>query len=85
MVWPVIPVWMLETGEEDQKMLEGKAHREGTDLKCEFYEYTGRKYRDSVQVYTDGSKDPETGHTGAAVIVPEFRVSWAEGPLSMII
>ena len=66
-VWPVIPVWVMETMVVAMKLLEMKARREGVDLVSESYAYEEAKYRDYVQLYTDGSKDPETGSTGAAV------------------
>ena len=69
-VWPVIPVWVMETMVVDMKLLEMKTRREGVDLVSEFNAYKEAKYRDYVQLYTDGSKDPETGSTGAAVAVP---------------
>ena len=72
-VWPVIPVWVMETMVVDMKLLEMKARMEGVDLVSEFNSYEEAKYRDYVQLYTDGSKDPETGSTGAAVAVPSHR------------
>ena len=72
-VWPVIPVWVMETMVVDMKLLEMKARREGVDLVSEFNVYEEAKYRDYVQLYTDGSKDPETRSTGAAVAVPSHR------------
>ena len=66
----------METMVVDMKLLEIKARREGVS---EFNSYEEAKYRDYVQLYTDGSKDPEAGSTGAAVAVPSHRC--AEGPL----
>ena len=37
--------------------------------------YMNFKYIDFVQVYTDGSKVPATGRTGAAVHVPSFAIA----------
>ncbi len=34
---------------------------------AEFYIYVDDKYRDYFQIYTDGSKDPESGRTGSAI------------------
>ncbi len=36
------------------------------DLVAEFYRYVDDKYRDYIQIYTDESKDPESGRTGSA-------------------
>ncbi len=30
------------------------------------------EYRDYIQIYTDGSKDPESGRTGSAIIIYLF-------------
>ncbi len=38
---------------------------------AEFYRYVDDKYRDYIHIYTDGSKDPESGRTGSAI----FRVN----------
>ena len=38
-VWPVIPVWVMETMVVDMKLLEMKARREGVDLVSEFNAY----------------------------------------------
>ena len=38
-------------------------------------QYISDKYNGSIQIFTDGSKDPDTGRTGAAVHIPQFNVS----------
>jgi len=38
-------------------------------------QYLGINYNNSIQIFTDGSKDPSTGKTGAAVYVPHFQKS----------
>ena len=80
-VWPVIPVWVLETMVVDMKLLEIKARREGVDLVNELYAYEKAKYRDYVQLYTDGSKDPEAGTQGLQLQCLVIDGGYAEGPL----
>lgn len=36
--------------------------------------YIDHPYYRAVQIYTDGSRDPDTGHTEASVFIPQFRV-----------
>ncbi len=36
---------------------------------AEFYRYVDDKYRDYIQIYTDGSNDPESGITGSAIFI----------------
>ena len=45
------------------KLLEITTSMEGVDLVSEFYAYEEAKYKNYVQLYTDGSKDPEAGNT----------------------
>jgi len=37
--------------------------------------YIEQNYANSVVIFTDGSKEPENGRTGAAVYIPEFKVA----------
>lgn len=40
--------------------------------------YIEQNYANTVVIFTDGSKEPETGHTGAAVFIPEYKVAIKE-------
>lgn len=53
----------------DLKLLETKADRKEVHLVTEFYACGEIEYKNYVHIYTDGSKDAETGSTGAAVVV----------------
>ncbi len=57
--------------EVDFKWHPIKTINNSVDLVAEFYIYVDDKYRDYIQIYTDGSKDPESGRTGSAI----FRVN----------
>lgn len=50
-----------------------KISNEHTDLVSEFINYEKHKYHKYKHIFTDGSKDPITGHTGAAVVIPSQR------------
>lgn len=36
----------------------------------EFSSYEKRKYHNYKHIFTDGSKDPKSGNTGSAVVIP---------------
>ncbi len=38
-------------------------------------QYIEQTYYSTVKIYTDGSKDPESGFTAAAVYIPQFKVN----------
>lgn len=44
------------------------------NLKAYVKEYINSKHYSFLQIYTDGSKNIETGRTGAAFFIPEFQV-----------
>lgn len=37
--------------------------------------HLSQEYYNSIQIFTDGSKNPDTGHTAAAVYIPHFKYS----------
>ncbi len=41
----------------------------------EVQQYIEQTYYSTVKIYTDGSKDPESGFTAAAVYIPQFKVN----------
>ena len=45
------------------------------DLVQESYNYVDGKYGEYVYVYIDGSKEPITGATGAAVVIPSHHIT----------
>lgn len=72
--WPKTPVWVLEPVDVDLHLMKVKERNKNVDLVHEVYTYIERKYKEYVQVFTDGSKDPMTDSTGSAVAVPSHRV-----------
>lgn len=36
-------------------------------------QHLSQEYYNSIQIFTDGSKNPDTGHTAAAVYIPHFK------------
>lgn len=45
----------------------------------EFCEYQECKYKDYVQVFIDGSKDPDGWDTSSAVVVPKYKTEICRG------
>jgi len=41
-------------------------------------QYVNREYYSILQVFTDGSKEPESGRTAAAVFIPTFNIKIAK-------
>ncbi|XP_072902389.1 uncharacterized protein [Hemitrygon akajei] len=72
-VWPVRPFWVLENPSVDLELLKIKCGNKTADIISEYYRYKECKYKD-LQIFTDGSKDPETGATGPAIVVPSYQV-----------
>ncbi|KAI2667110.1 hypothetical protein H4Q32_003505 [Labeo rohita] len=71
-----IPPWFLPMPAVDLEISKISKHsRECGGMNNMVQQYLSDKYNDMVQIYTDGSKDPDTGRTGAAVYIPEFDIS----------
>ena len=75
-VIPPVPPWLFPWPRVDlgvQKELKNKSKFtpvfESVQMYCE------QHYPDSVFIYTDGSKDPESGCTGSAVYIPACKES----------
>lgn len=72
-VLAAIPPWLLSQPHVDLKLLDYVRDESGGN--CEIVSsYIRRRYYSWLQIYTDGSKDPKTGRTAAAVVIPEFDV-----------
>ena len=70
-VFPDVAPWLLKTPKIDFHVLDVKRRERGVvDLVTVFNNHVEREYSECVQIYTDGSVDPETGRTGAAFVVP---------------
>ena len=70
-LWPDRPIWGLENTCVDMELIKVKHKEKTVDLVREYYSYIDK---DSVQIFTDESKDPQTDVTGSAVAVPYYRV-----------
>lgn len=54
--------------------IKDKNSRENTVV----YKYLDQKYSSSIQLYTDESKDPDTGHTASEIYIPKYRYKIAK-------
>ncbi len=54
----------------DWHLLEIKRKEESVDLVGVFNDHITEVYKNYTQIYTDGTKNPETGITGIGVVVP---------------
>ncbi len=64
---PVRPPWLFVEPIVDLQILNSQLKsREGVDI-CEvFYNHLNDEFNGYLDIYTDGSKDPQSGQTGAA-------------------
>ncbi len=70
-----IPPWLFPMPVVDTQLYEGKHNKERSILThIEVQQYIEQTYYSTVKIYTDGSKDPESGFTAAAVYIPQFKV-----------
>lgn len=72
----VIPPWLFVIPSVDfkiQQQLREKAQQGSAGTIVQ--NYIDQHFADKVLVFTDGSKDPETGRTGAAVFIPQYEVA----------
>ena len=74
-VYPEVAPWRLEWPDVDWGLLECRKSGEVVDLVGAFETLVKGKYGRYTQVFTDGSKDPETGMTGFGVVVPGRQAS----------
>ncbi len=72
---PVRPPWLFVEPIVDLQILNSHLKsREEVDL-CEvFYNHLNEEFNGYLDIYTDGSKDPQSGQTGAAFGVPKMGV-----------
>lgn len=73
---PATPPWFFPMPTVDLETAKLSKHsNEYGGMNNMVQQYLSIKYNDMVQVYTDGSKDPDSGKTEAAVYIPEFETS----------
>ncbi|XP_063075987.1 RNA-directed DNA polymerase from mobile element jockey [Engraulis encrasicolus] len=69
---PVIPPWLFTMPTVDLELVKIRNEaEEESDMKYLTNRHIRSKYYEGVQMFTDGSKDPETGKTAAAVFIPK--------------
>ncbi|KAL2077950.1 hypothetical protein ACEWY4_025635 [Coilia grayii] len=72
--WGPVPVWLLHPVQVDLRLHEDK-HNEDVDFSSESAaEYIQFKWNSCLQIYTDGSKDPESGRVSCAFCIPQLNV-----------
>ena len=70
---PVTPPWLFPAVAVDLSML--KEQKEAGNISQLVEHRLSTMYQTAVPVYTDGSKEPETGRTGFAFSIPTMKVS----------
>lgn len=73
-VWTNKPIWTMENTKVDIELLIIKGCSRSTDIVSEYYRYMDNMYKDSIQIFTDGSKDLQSETTGSAVYIPSHNV-----------
>ena len=70
-----IPPWYIPELEIDLTLHDDYTKKDSPHLlKCISLDRINTTYSNSLSIYTDGSKDPDTGITGASMCVPYFNV-----------
>lgn len=73
-LWPSVPLWQLEVPNTDLEILGIKSDNPEANLVYEFQCHIRERYQEHIIIFTDGSKDQETGTTGAAFVVQRWNV-----------
>ncbi len=64
----------MKCPEVDWHLLDIKRKEEHIDLVGVFNDHITEVYKNYTQIYTDGTKNPETGITGIGVVVPAWGI-----------
>lgn len=68
----IFPPWQKVMAEVDFGLKEEmKVRKRDVSVPYLIERYLESKYKDRMRIFTDGSKDPESGKTGTAVCIPE--------------
>lgn len=73
-LWPTIALWQLEVPKLELEILNLKGGNNHLDLVNAFHIDVEEKYYDHIQIFTYGSKDPETDASGAAFIFKGCKI-----------
>jgi ribonuclease HI len=75
-VIPAIPPWLFQMPLVDLQLHSKINDKNRCMTKEEIVDqYLQQKYFNCTQIYTDGSKNPDNGYTGAAIYIPYFKHS----------
>lgn len=76
---PIIPVWILSQPSIDLCLFKSRQGKGQYMLEAEvIVEYISSKYEHFIQVFTDASKDPQSGQVGVAYVIPRLKVVGGE-------
>ena len=81
---PERPYWVLQHADIELIFLNIKHRNKYAYLVQEFYIHRYQKYSEHVQLYTDGSKNPQTDATGAAVVIPRYQIGICKRTLDWV-
>lgn len=70
--WGSVPVWLLPSFQIDFKLHKDKHDEEIEFSKDSVQEHIQHNWNLHLQIYTDGSKDPESGRVSCAFYVPQL-------------
>ena len=74
---PTFPPWVIKTANASCKLKNIIDKKDNPHIiKNLTQEYLDKNYKNHLKIYTDGSKDPVSGKTGAAFIIPREKVSY---------
>jgi len=75
-VIPSIPPWLFPKPYVDLTLKEKMQTKEIYITKyIVVKQHLNQEYYNSIQIFTDGSKNQDTGHTVAAFYIPQFKYS----------
>ncbi|XP_030285229.1 uncharacterized protein LOC115588649 [Sparus aurata] len=69
---PVVPAWLIPDPMVDLKLLNKSKTRMSEDVVKEVKIWQQLKWGDHLQIYTDGSKDHESGRVAVGISIPEI-------------
>ena len=73
-VWGNVPPWVCPVPKVDLTIIERKREWDIDNVASRTNEYIKSNFYTYMTIFTDGSKNPEDGHVGIGVFIPEFKV-----------
>lgn len=75
-ITPSVPPWMYKMPLVDLQLNIIKNEKERcVSMNIAVVNYLNQNYNNSVQIFTDGSKNPQSGYTAAAIYIPHIEQS----------